>query len=160
MGYPNSPIGYANPDAVTQIANGLSTTTFQFDNNGNVTQKTVDGNHDHLCLGLREPTHRPRRRRSNHDLRIRPLRPARHPNRHDHDHIVSVQIVLRRVLHRYRSELRDHHGVLVQWRHAAATGTAKTRYVHPDHLGSTNVVTDENDIVVQTLDDYPHVIAC
>ena len=24
------------------------------------------------------------------------------------------------------------------------TGTAKTRYVHPDHLGSTNVVTDEN----------------
>jgi hypothetical protein len=26
-----------------------------------------------------------------------------------------------------------------------ATGTAKTRYIHPDHLGSTNVVTDEND---------------
>ena len=25
-----------------------------------------------------------------------------------------------------------------------ATGTAKTRYIHPDHLGSTNVVTDEN----------------
>jgi RHS repeat-associated protein len=35
-----------------------------------------------------------------------------------------------------------------------ATGTAKTRYVHPDHLGSTNVVTDENDNVVQTLDYY------
>jgi hypothetical protein len=31
-----------------------------------------------------------------------------------------------------------------------ATGTAKTRYIHPDHLGSTNVVTDENDAVVQT----------
>jgi YD repeat-containing protein len=28
---------------VTQIANGLSTTTFTYDNNGNVTQKTVDG---------------------------------------------------------------------------------------------------------------------
>jgi RHS repeat-associated protein len=37
-----------------------------------------------------------------------------------------------------------------------ATGTAKTRYVHPDHLGSTNVVTDENDNVVQTLDFYPY----
>jgi hypothetical protein len=37
-----------------------------------------------------------------------------------------------------------------------ATGTAKTRYVHPDHLGSTNVVTDENDAVVQTLDYYPY----
>jgi RHS repeat-associated protein len=37
-----------------------------------------------------------------------------------------------------------------------ATGTAKTRYIHPDHLGSTNVVTDENDKVVQTLDYYPY----
>jgi hypothetical protein len=36
------------------------------------------------------------------------------------------------------------------------TGTAKTRYVHPDHLGSTNIVTDENDKVVQTLDCYPY----
>ena len=35
--------GYANPDAVTQIANGFSTTTFTYDNNGNVTQKTIDG---------------------------------------------------------------------------------------------------------------------
>src|SRR4029077_9844082 len=37
-----------------------------------------------------------------------------------------------------------------------ATGTAKIRYIHPDHLGSTNVVTDENDNVVQTLDFYPY----
>jgi RHS repeat-associated protein len=37
-----------------------------------------------------------------------------------------------------------------------ATGTAKTRYVHPDHLGSTNVVTDENGNVSQTLDYYPY----
>jgi hypothetical protein len=36
-------MAYANPDAVTQIANERSTTTFMFDNNGNVTQKTVDG---------------------------------------------------------------------------------------------------------------------
>jgi len=31
-----------------------------------------------------------------------------------------------------------------------ATGTAQTRYIHPDHLGSTNVVTGQNDNVVQT----------
>ena len=43
MDYPNSSMGYANPDAVTQIATGLSTTTFTYDNNGNVTQKTLDG---------------------------------------------------------------------------------------------------------------------
>jgi hypothetical protein len=35
--------GYANPDAVTQIANGLSTSTFSYDDDGNLTQKTVDG---------------------------------------------------------------------------------------------------------------------
>jgi RHS repeat-associated protein len=28
--------------------------------------------------------------------------------------------------------------------------------VHPDHLGSTNVVTDENGAVVETLDYYPY----
>ena len=42
-GYPYAGTSYADPDAVTQIANGLSTTTFTYDNNGNVTQKTTDG---------------------------------------------------------------------------------------------------------------------
>jgi uncharacterized protein RhaS with RHS repeats len=37
-----------------------------------------------------------------------------------------------------------------------ATGSAQTRYVHPDHLGSTNVVTDQNMNLVQTLDYYPY----
>jgi len=36
-------MGYANPDAVTQIANGVSTSTFTYDNNGNLAQKTTDG---------------------------------------------------------------------------------------------------------------------
>ena len=36
-------MAYPDPDAVTQIANGLSTTTFSYDADGNVTQKTVDG---------------------------------------------------------------------------------------------------------------------
>jgi RHS repeat-associated protein len=43
-----------------------------------------------------------------------------------------------------------------QFKNGTATGTAKTRYVHPVHLGSTNVVTDVNDNVVQTLDYYPY----
>jgi hypothetical protein len=38
----------------------------------------------------------------------------------------------------------------------SATGTAITRYIHPDHLGSTNVVIDENANLVQTLDYYPY----
>jgi RHS repeat-associated protein len=42
------------------------------------------------------------------------------------------------------------------FRNGTATGTAAVRYVHPDHLGSTNVVTDQNQNLVQTLDYYPY----
>jgi hypothetical protein len=35
--YTYSGIGYANPHAVTQIGNGVSTTTYAYDNNGNLT---------------------------------------------------------------------------------------------------------------------------
>src|SRR5262249_55650531 len=42
------------------------------------------------------------------------------------------------------------------FKNGAATGTAAVRYVHPDHLGSTNVVTDQNQQLVQTLDYYPY----
>jgi len=37
-----------------------------------------------------------------------------------------------------------------------ATGTPTTRYIHPDHLGSTNAVTDQNGNLVQLMDYYPY----
>jgi RHS repeat-associated protein len=37
-----------------------------------------------------------------------------------------------------------------------ATGTPTTYYVHPDHLGSTNVVTNASGTVVEALDYYPY----
>jgi RHS repeat-associated protein len=40
-----------------------------------------------------------------------------------------------------------------------ATGTSIIRYVHPDHLGSTNVVTDASGSIAQLLDYYPYVAA-
>ena len=43
-----------------------------------------------------------------------------------------------------------------QFANGAATGTAQTSYVHADHLGSTNVVTNASGTVVQTLDYYPY----
>ena len=43
-----------------------------------------------------------------------------------------------------------------QFASGVATGTAQTRYIHPDHLGSTNVVTNASGTVVQTLDYYPY----
>jgi len=35
--------GYANPHAVTQTSNGVSTTTYSYDTNGNLAQKVTDG---------------------------------------------------------------------------------------------------------------------
>jgi RHS repeat-associated protein len=37
-----------------------------------------------------------------------------------------------------------------------ATGTSIARYVHPDHLGSTNVVTDASGSIAQLLDYFPY----
>ena len=37
-----------------------------------------------------------------------------------------------------------------------ASTTASTTYLHPDHLGGTNVTTDEDGAVTQTLDYYPY----
>lgn len=42
------------------------------------------------------------------------------------------------------------------FKNGAATGTAATRYIHPDHLGSTDVVTDANQNLVETLSYYPY----
>jgi RHS repeat-associated protein len=160
-------MAYANPDAVTQIANGLSTTTFTYDNNGNVTQKTTDGTtttfvYDYanrltaLGIGGATTTYAydwAGNRVTQTGTTTTYLYPfkwysvasstgtgAKYATTTDYvfngDSLVAT--------------------VDQQTASGNATGTAKTRYVHPDHLGSTNVVTDENGNVVQTLDFYPY----
>jgi RHS repeat-associated protein len=42
------------------------------------------------------------------------------------------------------------------FKNGAATGSPKTGYVHPDHLGSTDVVTDQNQNLVETLSYFPY----
>jgi RHS repeat-associated protein len=160
-------MAYANPDAVTQIANGLSTTSLTYDNDGNLAQKTVDGTtttylYDYanrlIAIGSQgAPTP------FGYDaFGVRVLQTgtstttlypfkwysvasstgtgAKYATTTDYvfngDSLVST--------------------VDQQTASGNATGTAKTRYIHPDHLGSTNIVTDENDQVVQTLDYYPY----
>ena len=40
MRYGYAPIGYANPDALTQLGTGLATTTYFYDYNGNLASTT------------------------------------------------------------------------------------------------------------------------
>jgi RHS repeat-associated protein len=41
------------------------------------------------------------------------------------------------------------------FKNGSATGTAQTSYIHPDHLGSTNVITNASGTVISTKDYYP-----
>jgi uncharacterized protein RhaS with RHS repeats len=160
-------MAYANPDAVTQIANGLSTTTFTYDNNGNVTQKTTDGTttayvYDYanrltaLGVGGATTTYAydwAGNRVSQTGTSTTYFYPFKWYSVASStgtgakfgtttDYVFNGDSLLATVDQQTAS--------------GNATGTAKTRYIHPDHLGSTNVVTDENDNVVQTLDSYPY----
>jgi RHS repeat-associated protein len=160
-------VAYADPDAVTQIANGLSTTTFVYDNNGNVTQKTVDGTtttyvYDYAnrltALGVLGATttyaYDWAGNRVSHTSTsttfIYPFKwySVASSTGNGAKYATTTDYVLN----------GDSLVATVDQQTASgnATGTAKTRYVHSDHLGSTNVVTDENDNVVQTLDFYPY----
>src|SRR6266540_3812854 len=159
--------GYANPHAVTQIANGLSTSTFQFDNNGNVIQKLTDGvlttyQWDYanrlIALGVNNAS-----TTYGYDAfgarvlqigtsttNIYPVKwfsiasstgsGAKYAT--TTEYVFNGDTLLATIDRKLAS--------------GVATGTAQTRYIHPDHLGSTNVVTDENANLVQTLDYYPY----
>jgi RHS repeat-associated protein len=165
--YPYGGTGNANPDAVTQIATGYSTTTFQFDQDGNVTQKTVDGTtttylYDYanrlITIGSQGATTTygydwAGNRASQTGTTTTYLYPfkwysvasstgsgAKYAT--TTDYMFNGDTLLATVDQQTAS--------------GNATGTAKTRYVHPDHLGSTNVVTDENGNVAETLDYFPY----
>jgi RHS repeat-associated protein len=160
-------VSYANPDAVTQIGNGLSTTTYAYDNNGNLVQKTTDGTtttyvYDYAnrltALGIGGAT-----TTYGYDAfgsrvlqtgtsttYIYPFKwysvasstgtGAKYSTTTDYvfngDTLVST--------------------IDQQLAAGVATGTARQYFIHPDHLGSTNVVTNASGTLVQSLDYYPY----
>jgi RHS repeat-associated protein len=164
---PYAGTGYANPDAPTQIANGLSTTTFTYDNNGNVTQKTVDGTtttyiYDYAnrltALGVLGATTTyaydwAGNRVSQTGTTTTFIYPFKWYSVASSTGTGAKYATTTDYVFNGDNQVAT---VDQQTASGNATGTAKTRYIHPDHLGSTNVVTDENDNVTQTLDYFPY----
>jgi RHS repeat-associated protein len=165
--YPYVGMGYANPHALTQLSNGLSTTTFVYDNDGNVTQKTTDGTtttyvwdyaNRLTALGVLGAT-----TTYGYDafgarvLQTGTTTTYIYPNKY---YSVASSTGSGAKYATTTSYAFNGDTLLAtvdqQTAGGVATGTAKTRYIHPDHLGSTNVVTDENGGLVQTLDYYPY----
>jgi RHS repeat-associated protein len=160
-------VSYANPHASTQLSNGYSTTTYAYDNNGNVTQKTTDGTTTTYVW--------------DYTNRLIALGSGGATTTYGYDAFgarvlqtgTSTTMIYPFKWYSVASSTGSGAKFATTTEYAfngdtllatvdrqlaagTATGTAKTRYIHPDHLGSTNVVTDENDNLVQTLDYYPY----
>ena len=164
--YSYAGMGYANPHAVTQLANGQSTTTYSYDQNGNLVQKTTDGvtttylwdyANRLIALGSGGATttygYDPFGSRV---LQSTATTTTLYPFKWysvasstgsgaqfatTTEYVWSGDTLVSTVVQQFAS--------------GDATGTARTLYIHPDHLGSTNVVTNASGTVVQTLDYYP-----
>src|SRR5712672_682390 len=165
--YTYASTAYANPDAVTQIASGLSTTTYAYDNDGNLissgngtatTTYTYDyANRLVALFAGGATTSYAYDAFGQRVLQTGTTTTTFYPFKW---YSVASSTGTSAKFSTTTSYMFNGDTLLAtvdqQLASGVATGTAKTRYVHPDHLGSTNVVTDENDNLVQTLDYYPY----
>jgi YD repeat-containing protein len=166
--YPYGGTAYANPHALTTLSSGYSTSTFVYDADGNLAQKTVDGTtttyiwdyanrlvalgvqgqgtttYGYDYLGQRVI------QTGTSTTWLYPFRwysvasstgtGAKYST--STDYVFNGDTLVSTVDQQYTS--------------GNATGSAQTGFIHPDHLGSTNIVTDASGTVVQTLDYYPY----
>ena len=149
--YTYAETGYANPHAVTSVGG----TTYTYDNNGNVT-----------AIGSLDYTWDWRNRLASAErsgggittygydhtgqrvFKATGSATTSYPNRYYN--VASSSLTATTTKHIFSPD-----GTLLATVVGAST-TASTTYLHPDHLGGTNVTTDEDGEVTQTLDYYPY----
>jgi RHS repeat-associated protein len=143
---------YANPHAVT----GVGGTTHTYDNNGNVT-----------AIGSLDYTWDWRNRLASAErsgggitsygydhtgqrvFKATGTATTSYPNRYYN--VASSSLAATTTKHMFSPD-----GTLLATVEGSGVGSASTTYLHPDHLGGTNVTTDEDGEVTQTLDYYPY----
>jgi len=144
--------GYANPHAATQVSSGATTTTFSYDNNGNVTLTAAAGTTTTYIWDYRN--------------RLMSVGPSGATSTYAYDYLNQrVKQTVGSVTTIYPNKYWDISGAtstayIFAGDSLLATITADgkattTRYIHPDHLGSTNVVTNASGTPVQILDYLP-----
>jgi RHS repeat-associated protein len=144
--------GYANPHAVTSVGG----TTYTYDNNGNVTAiGSLDYTWDwrnRLASAERSGcgiTSYGYDHRGQRVFKATGSATTSYPNRYYN--VASSSLTATTTKHIFSPD-----GTLLATVVGSGTSTASTTYLHPDHLGGTNVATDEDGEVVQTLDYYPY----
>jgi RHS repeat-associated protein len=145
-------MGYANPHAVTSVGGA----TYTYDNNGNVTaigsldytwdwrnrlasaERSSGGitsyGYDHTGQRVYQATG---------------SATTSYPNRYYN--VASSSVSATTTKH-----ILSPDGTLLATVVGSGAANASTTYLHPDHLGGTNVATDEDGEVIQTLDYYPY----
>src|SRR3989344_1739170 len=159
---------FANPHAVTQIANGTATTTFAYDNNGNLIQKITSSGGTatttlytwdyanrltQTAIGTNQSTTTSTYGYDWQGSRVFQTTGA------TTTHYVDKQFsrifsTLGATTTATTTSYIYNGDTLLATVDGASTGTT-TSYIHTDHLGSTNVVTNASGTVTQTLDYYP-----
>jgi RHS repeat-associated protein len=143
---------YANHHAVTSVGG----TTYTYDNNGNVT-----------AIGSLDYTWDWRNRLSSAEstgggttsygydhtgqrvFQATGSATTSYPNRYYN--VASSSLTATTTKHIFSPD-----GTLLATVVGSGTANASATYLHPDHLGGTNVTTEENGEVTQTLDYYPY----
>ena len=160
--YTYAQTSFANPDAVTQIANGSATTTYAYDANGNLTQAggwsyMWDYLNRMLSSGFgNSTTTYAYDEFGSRVLQTSTTSTTYYPNKY----FSTMSTIVGSTTYATTTDYIWNGDTLLAtidqpMINGTATGTPITRFIHPDHLGSTNAVTDQNGNLVQTLDYYP-----
>ena len=150
--YSHAGIAYANPHAVTSVGGA----TYTYDNNGNVTAiGSLDYTWDwrnRLASAERSSggiTSYGYDHTGQRVFQATGSATTSYANRYYN--VASSSLTATTTKHIFSLD-----GTLLATVVGSGTSTASTTYLHPDHLGGTNVATDEDGEVVQTLDYSPY----
>jgi RHS repeat-associated protein len=158
---------FPNPDAVTAIGVGGATTTYTYDNNGNLTRvsgaaTTTNYTYDYLnrmtAAGVNNATTTYGYDTGGQRVLMTTgstttIYPSQYYTMASSTISGKSYATTTEYIYAGSELLGTVESYLVN---GSATGTPRIRYIHPDHLGSTNVVTDASSSVIQTLDYYPY----
>ena len=161
--------GYANPHAVTQTSNGVSTTTYSYDTNGNLAQKVTDGvtttylwdyanrlttlgvnnsttTYGYDAFGARMYQIASTTATTTYASKWYSIASS---TRSGTNYATTTEYV-------FNGDTLLLSTIDQAFTNSTATGTV-IRYIHPDHLGSTNIVSNASSTaVLQTLDYFPY----
>ena len=143
---------YANPNAVTQIANGLATTTYAYDNSGNLLTASANNytwdyrNRMTRSGGTATTTY-------GYDSGIQRMWKAdgtatsTYPSRYFNKERSGSQATTTKYVYVGDQLIATIEG----------NGTAtSTKYIHTDHLGGTSATTDSDSYTLEAVDFYPY----